>query len=335
MPRTFSNGLNRPWVAHPGGLIARWYLNRSWVSSNFFSSLDLDYVYRLVEAFTQVQVQSTFGVIYVCFGETYRLLTVLSVSYLRRTGYSGPIRILTDDPRLNLGPLGCEVLSFPSCSGFSTRHYKTQLHKFGFDSTVFLDADTIPLASLSPAFGQSWKTDFAATRDYHPDTLDLATRGKNHKCTWLDQIPVQDRRRPEYEFMSSIGLMRATLYNSGAMMFRRTPAVCQLFDAWHEEWKRFGHEDQLALVRAIAHTNCPVATLGRSWSYRLRPGESLNRARLRGARVVHLRPANQALIRKLSVSPAYGAPGALTEPPLVRRWVEKIAGGVGRVLARD
>jgi len=50
------------------------------------------------------------------------------------------------------------------------------------------------------------------------------------------------------------------------MLFRRTLATDKLFEAWHQEWSRFGQQDQLALVRAIARTKLSVQHLTRRWN---------------------------------------------------------------------
>jgi hypothetical protein len=107
--------------------------------------------------------------------------------------------------------------------------------------------------------------------------------------------------------MKELGLLNHDFYSSGVMLFRRGPATDRLFAAWHEEWSRFGHEDQLAMARAIARTGFPVHTLAPKWNGRIRVSETVEDAQARGARIVHLRSGNaqltNALLNRLPPSP--------------------------------
>ncbi|HWF37505.1 MAG TPA: hypothetical protein VG322_03235 [Candidatus Acidoferrales bacterium] len=249
------------------------------------------------------------GVIYVAFGETYRKLAVLSISYLRRYGYSGPVRILTDFSGWDLSCLDCEVLEVPSTGpGFGTRHYKTRLNEYGFDTTLFLDADTVPVSSIDDIWNELRTADVCLSRDRHPDVMDLVSRGGGHKSTWLPGEPSPDRRHPEYEHMAALGLMRHPLHSSGVMLFRRSAVTDLLFRTWHEEWKRFGHEDQLALVRALSRTGCHIDELPACWNARMKGWNAAKNSWPRHARILHLRPENGGLPESVFDQPAFNAP---------------------------
>lgn len=218
------------------------------------------------------------GVVYLSFGEKYRQLTELSVSFLRASGYAGPVRIVTTSPTWRLDHLDCEMVKVPYRGlSFATRYYKTQINQYAFDITLFLDADTLPIANIRPLWRELRFADICMARDYHPLVQEEA------KIHYWDR----PRRRPEYDFMYSLGLMGHVLYNSGVMLFRSSAATDKFFAAWHNEWKRFQHEDQLALIRAIARTKTNIHLLASRWNGSSTRFESVRQAQSLGVRILH------------------------------------------------
>jgi hypothetical protein len=237
-----------------------------------------------------IQSGSSLGIIYVSFGDLYRDLTTLSVASLRRFGYRGPVRILTDVSEWNIDHLDCEVIAVESVGGgFGSRFYKTLVNEYGFDTTLFLDSDTLAVAPIGHVWRQLAFADLCLSIDLHPCILDLVLRGTRDR----------DRRREEFDYMERLGLIDDPFHSSGVMLFHRTAAVDRFFSIWHEEWNLFGHEDQLAMVRAIARTNCPIHTLAPRWNARLRPYGSIENAQRLGARILHLRPGNEPLLPEI------------------------------------
>jgi hypothetical protein len=226
------------------------------------------------------------GVIYACFGETYKRLTALSVAHLRRLGYAGPVRILTDKSHFDFGDEGCEIIPLASnAGGFESRHYKTQINRFGWETTLFLDADAIPIAPINHIWRELRFADLCLSVDLYPVVRELVQRNRVGR----------ERRQSEYRFTAELGLLDHTFFSSGVMLFRRTPVIEQLFSLWHEEWNRFRHEDQLALVRALARSACRVHTLAPRWNARLSWFRNLEDARVGGVRILHLRPFREAV----------------------------------------
>lgn len=218
------------------------------------------------------------GVVYLSVGEKYKQLTELSISFLRGFGYCGPVRVLTTSNHWKLDHLDCEIIKVPFRGlGFATRHYKTQINQYGFDTTLFLDADTLPIANIRPIWRELRFADIGLSSDLHPQVRDLI------KLHYWDR----KRCRPEYYYMSDLGLMQHRLFSSGVMLFRRSTATDKLFAAWHEEWERFRQEDQLALVRAIARTKPRVHQLARRWNGWQTSFESITQAQNSGVRIVH------------------------------------------------
>jgi hypothetical protein len=230
------------------------------------------------------------GVVYIAFGAAYRDLTVLSVLWLRRFGYLGPIRILSGDEYWPTEVLDCEIIRVPNRGeGFATRYYKTRINTFGYPTTLFLDADALPVSSIGKIWDQLASADICMSTDYYPTVQELIKNGRKER----------ERRALEYRFMSEANLMGHPFFSSGVILFRRSTSTDQLFAIWHEEWSRFQHEDQLALVRAIARTGVMIKTLAPCWNARLKAGATIESAQSRGTRIVHLRSGNARLVREL------------------------------------
>lgn len=222
--------------------------------------------------------QPTLGVLYVCFGETYKKMAKLSVSLLRQFGYAGPVRIVTDSAGWINDSLQCELIKVPFRGlGFATRYYKTQLHHYAFDVTLFLDADTVPVAPVDPIWRELRFAEVCMPRDIHPYVHHLILKH------------FDDRRRchPEYAYMKKRKLLGNPLYNSGVMLFRRSQSTDKLFRQWHQEWNRFQQEDQLALARALARTQFEVHMLAPRWSGRMRGFSTMAEAQNAGFRILH------------------------------------------------
>jgi hypothetical protein len=239
----------------------------------------------------QSRSRASLGVVYLCLGELYAEFAERSLWHLRRLGYSGPVRVVSDIdlPDFRLGD--CELVEVaPGDDGFRSRHYKTQINKFGWETTLFLDADAIPIASLGHIWRELRFADLCLSMDLHPTVQDLIARSARDR----------DRRELEYGHMGRLGLFDNPFFSSGVMLFRRTDEIERLFSVWHEEWNLFQNEDQLALARAIHRTGVRVQRLAPRWNARLSNYGSVETARLAGVRILHLRPALEALPLELT-----------------------------------
>ena len=217
------------------------------------------------------------GVLYLALGFGYRHLTIASVSALRRYGYRGPVRVVTDDASWVPPALDCDVVVVPDVGdGFSTRHYKTRMHEFGYDTTLYLDSDAIPIADIGGVWNCLNDSDLAMAADLRPTVGALIA---------MDAHMVE--RRAEFNLMIRLGLTSRVHFNSGVIAFRRSAATAAVFSAWHEEWLRFGRLDQLALVRAVALTDPKVRTLSVTWNCPAGAFASIRAARDAGFRVLH------------------------------------------------
>jgi hypothetical protein len=223
------------------------------------------------------------GVLYLAIGENCRMLTTASVSALRRYGYRGPVRVVTDKPGWLPAKLGCESVLVPEVGeGFAARHYKTQLFQFAYDTTLFLDADAIPIGNIEGIWKYLAGADIAMAADLRPNVGDLITRDK-YIARWGD----------EFSLMIRLGLTGRTFFNSGVMLFRKSDTVAELFATWHQEWERFRGRDQLALVRATALTGSAVRTMPIVWNCPAREFASVRAAQDAGIKVLHFFSTNR------------------------------------------
>jgi hypothetical protein len=229
------------------------------------------------------------GVLYLALGESYARLATDSARTLRLHGYDGPVRVVTDAPSYDLVDLECETLVVGKLpGGFASRFHKTQLHRWSFDRTLFLDADTIIISSIEEVWDLLRGHDLAMAPDMHGSVADVLTRSVND--------PV--RRAPEYQLMRDLELIDRRYYNSGVMLFEQSARTGRMFSRWHQEWNRFGGEDQLALVRAIAATGTRVTTLDSAWNRRPKAFSSVDDARAAGVRILHFLSRQRPLLNE-------------------------------------
>jgi hypothetical protein len=227
------------------------------------------------------------GVLYLAIGEEYRGLTIASVSSLRRYGYDGPIRVVTDMPDWLPSGLACEIIAVPDASvGLAARSYKTRLFEFAYESTLFLDSDAIPVRNISDIWGYLDDCSIAMVADARPNV-----------GVQLDQTG-HHRPRDEYEMMISLGLTSRSFYNSGVILFRRSADIEALFKAWHQEWSRFKKMDQMALVRATALSRTSVQTLPSIWNCPARCFSSIREAQATGVRILHFMGPDRAFMTR-------------------------------------
>jgi glycosyltransferase involved in cell wall biosynthesis len=233
---------------------------------------------------------NTQGVLYLSIGEDFAPLTRQSIAHLRRTGYTGPVRVVTDadawasDPNLDLD---VEIVQVPSVTGpWGSRHYKTQLDQFAFDTTLYLDSDTLPIAPIDAIWDALRWGDICLAHDLESDV------GSFLAASW-EKTNVT---RAELEYVNRLDLHRQSYFNSGVMLWRRSAVVNRLFAVWHEEWQRFRSLDQMALVRAIAVVQPVAHTLSPAWNCPAKRFHSVASAQAAGIRILHFLSQQRSLL---------------------------------------
>jgi hypothetical protein len=234
-------------------------------------------------------------VLYLAVGEEHVKLAALSILFLRRFGYVGQVRVVTDaqiwpnkDPEI-------DIVRVPSSAvERGARNYKTQMNQFAYPMTLLLDADTLPISSINGIWDQLQCADVSARLEL-PRVQDFIDYYWNR----------EQETRPELELMRRSGLAAKPFYNCGAILFRKTALVDRLFDAWHGEWMRFGGRDQCAFVRAVARIGIPIHVLPRCWNMPPIGFDSVAEAQNLGVKILHfysgpVRQRLSAFVQELS-----------------------------------
>lgn len=198
------------------------------------------------------------GVVYCATNsEAYLEAALISAIAFHQLEPEIPITLISDLPLLNLIPLQShgitprflepEELNDPGfqCSQFVSRSIKTRLSRFSpYEETLFLDADILPLRSISQVWNHLDQGDWAMVTDLMP-TLDLCVHiAAEEKDYTLCHLPGTTPH-----------------FNSGVLLWRDNAQTRRVFEQWHREWLRFQKHDQLALMRAIDLAELPVTTL--------------------------------------------------------------------------
>ena len=248
---------------------------------------------------------NTQGVLYLSIGGDFTYLTQQSIGYLRRTGYTGPVRVVTDTEDLSYDP-DVEIVHVPPVDGpWGSRHYKTQLNKFAFDTTLYLDSDTLPIAPIDGIWDALRWGDICLAHDLESDV------GSFLDASWVKT----NVTRAELEYMDRLDLHGQSYFNSGVMLWRQSPLIDRLFVLWHEEWQRFRNLDQMALVRAIAGVHPVTHTLSLVWNCPAKRFPSLASAQAAGIRILHFLSQQRVLFTRFIENDTCPIPGrALPHP---------------------
>lgn len=172
------------------------------------------------------------GVVYVAYGEAARSEAAMSLRSLRNWQPTTPVSVVSDAPLE-----GVKHIPF-SDPRYGARWAKLNLDLLSpYDTTLYLDADTRPRASLAPLFAP-----LAAGFDL---VLAPSTQQAD-KALW--HVEAQEREAT----FDAFGFTPVQL-QAGVLAFRKCEAVSALFAAWRDEWCRSAvpTQDQAALLRAL------------------------------------------------------------------------------------
>jgi len=257
------------------------------------------------------------GVLYLSIGEDFTTLTRQSIAYLRRTGYAGPIRVVTDAQNWQDLDLveDIELIPVESVeSPWGSRHYKTQLNRFAFPITLYLDSDTLPIGSLDPLWSELRWGDICLAHDLQSNCgnfLDVSW-GKTNIT------------HAELEYMNNLALRGQPYFNSGVMLWRQSPAIDRLFELWHQEWQVFRSLDQMALVRALAHTRFSVHTLSPIWNCPAKRFRSIADANISGIRILHFLSQQRSLLSRFLEGDGHPPPPSPSRMPSPQLYLDEM-----------
>lgn len=194
------------------------------------------------------------GVVYVAYGRRAISAVKASVASLKRYN-SFPVVVISD--KINLEIPGAETVQFRSLGGSNiqqSRNAKLRILSYvpeEWNSVLYLDADTEVQGKLTQGFKvleKGW---------------DLAIVPSAYQGRGLFQH-IEDMER---------GYTVETLRNpeplqlqAGVMFVRRSETTMTFFQNWRAEWRRFGSQDQAALLRALDKTPIRICLLGRNYN---------------------------------------------------------------------
>lgn len=194
------------------------------------------------------------GVIYCATTrDQYLEAALISAMALRQLDPILPITLISDRPLLQQFPVSdygitprfIEPNELDDQGAFLSRSIKTQLSRFSpYQETLFLDADILPIRPVSTLWPYLDHGDFAMVLDRNPTVGQCDHVAQEEIDYTLHRVPGNTPH-----------------FNSGVMVWRKTPGTQQLFQDWHQEWQHFKKQDQLALVRALNTTSIAVVPL--------------------------------------------------------------------------
>jgi hypothetical protein len=192
------------------------------------------------------------GVLYIAYGDKARSQAQLSLLTVRHHAPGLPVAVVSDRPL----PGADRHIDHPEADR-GARTQKTSMYRLSpFGETLFLDADT----ELKSAPTAGWKllqyVDLVLAQDFNRNFAD-------NKWPHLNQEEVAETNR-------ILGTRQHMYFNSGVIFFRRNERVEAMMSAWHEEWKRYGLHDQMALLRAIHRCPVRIAPLREPWNTHIR-----------------------------------------------------------------
>jgi hypothetical protein len=188
----------------------------------------------------------------------YLEAALISALALRQHEPLLPITLLSDRPQLQGVDLQGTGISLrlvqpnlpAAAKNFSSRWIKTNLASLSpYRDSLYVDADMLTMQPLGPLW-QSLEQDPIGLV---PDRLPLVSL--------CDHIDPQEKACT----LEAVG-GDAQQFNSGLILWRAGGLTATLFQHWHQQWRRFARQDQLALVRAIASTGIQVAVLPSSYN---------------------------------------------------------------------
>ena len=169
------------------------------------------------------------GVVYIAYGKKAVRMVKRAIDILR--SFSNlPVSVITDQD--------IEGAVYHKDTDLGARSIKTSVYFLSpYGRTLYMDADTELKSDPTPYFDLLEKVDMVMGQDV-TRIFNTAT----HPHLVQEEVETTIKETNGGEFIQ---------YNTGVMFFRKCDAVEKLMTAWHEEWQRWGRQDQPAMFRAM------------------------------------------------------------------------------------
>jgi hypothetical protein len=192
------------------------------------------------------------GVYYVAFGEPSRRCAKHAVETFKAHMPGVEVALASTEP------LGVEDHFVKHDEvDIGGRAQKTKIYSLtpkDWEFVLYLDADTEVIADIS--FLYYVLADGG-------EMVICKNPGRFHVCANMVRPDNHDECAKTFAVM---GTKEATQLNGGVFGFRRCERVRLFFEAWHEEWQRWGKRDQAALLRALWRHPLRLYVLGNEWN---------------------------------------------------------------------
>lgn len=183
------------------------------------------------------------GIVYVAYGANAISEATASIASLKKHN-DLPVCVVGEKPISD-----AQFVKFDE-PGAGARWAKLNIDRLvDWDKVIYLDADTRVNTSLSPLLKLL-------------DAFDLVlTASINQGHALMSNIKGEERGAT----LQELGNPYPLGLQAGVMAFDRLRCH-NLFNAWREEWQRWGDQDQAALLRALNKEPVKVWLLGRCWN---------------------------------------------------------------------
>jgi hypothetical protein len=187
------------------------------------------------------------GILYIAYGEKAILNVEHAISILRNHNRTLPVAVISDQK------INCDVWIEQEDLDLGARSIKTRMYQFSpFQKTLYLDADTELQCDPEPYFDILDSVDLIMALDWHMEF---------RENTWQGLLP-EETRVTLKETNGGYFLY----YNTGVIFFNKCDSVEKLMTAWHEEWKRWGRQDQPAMFRAMVKNPVRLAPMEKKFN---------------------------------------------------------------------
>jgi hypothetical protein len=189
------------------------------------------------------------GALYIAYGQKAVENVALSARLLKEQAPDLPIAAVTDAEAIP----GVDYLIRHVDLDRGARAIKTRIYSLSpFYKTLFMDADTEIQSSPQHGFDLLELVDLVIGQD----TVRIFNRN-HHPHMIRSEVEATIKETGSGEFC---------YYNTGVMFFRRSERIKALMQEWHQEWTRFGAQDQPAFFRAMYHNPVRIASMRNPWN---------------------------------------------------------------------